>query len=110
MAQTTVKMSRALADRIREKRDSSPFKAASPGFVVSEALSLWAADLWVPGPDTDKWEGGGGERLFLRLDDDAFIAGLRKRQLTGVTTSPIMRRALEDWVEGRWEIGLVKVR
>lgn len=105
MAKTTVKLPLDLYERCKRKNKES--RTIHPGFVVSLALDLWAKDLWLPGPDVEAIK---TEQLFLELDDNAYEASLRKRMATDVHISPIIRRALLDWVNGKWEVSLVRNR
>jgi len=104
MAGTTVWVTKEMLERIREKASERAIKAFHPGLVASFATELWVKGEWTPGPDTD---GLKDERLYLQLEDRAYIAALKKRQAEGVQISPIYRRALQDWVDGKWDIGLV---
>lgn len=103
MAKTTVKLPTNLFNRVKEKSKES--RTIHPGFVVSLALEQWATDLWVPGPDIDELK---EEQLFLELDDNAYEASLRKRMATNAHISPVIRRALQDWVDGKWHVQLVR--
>jgi hypothetical protein len=102
MAQTTVKVPKGLFHRIKDKNRES--RTIHPGFVVSLALELWATDKWTPGPDVEELK---DESLFLELADNAYRLSLAKRMETNTQISPIIRRALLDWVDGKWKVSLV---
>jgi hypothetical protein len=105
MAVTTVLLTADLERKVKEKCDGLQMKALHPGIVATMALDLWSKDLWNPGEDA---EGTKNVRLFLYLGDDAYEAALRKRGVTNVSISSVVRRALQDWVDGRWELGLIR--
>ena len=105
MAGTTIKVSEDMLREVKSRCATHSAKAFNPGLLVSMAVDLWVNDLWNPGPDP---EGLKSESLYLQLNDDSYIDSLVKRRITGVTLSQVARRALQDWLDGKWDIGLVR--
>ena len=103
MSQTTVWVTSELMEKVKAK--ASQKIGIHPGSVVSLALDLWARDEWEPEEDV---EGMKDERLFLQLEPSSYQAALEKRRRVPSHISVVYRRALADWVDGKWEIGLVR--
>ena len=107
MADTSLVMPTAMVHEVREKAKASSWKFSYPGMIASFALHLWANDLWVPGPDIELE--GDRYTFSIRLADEAFKAALKKKAVVdGVNISAIIRRALRDWLDGKWDLGLVR--
>ncbi len=104
MATTTIWVTRELKEKIHAKADEFRLNVHA-GLVASLAIKAWTEGFWQPGPDIT---GLKDCQLFLRLEDTAFIMAMKMRQQTGASVSPVYRRALQDWVDGKWEIGLVR--
>ena len=94
-----------LKDRVEKKGKDT---GISPQLVSRLALQLWVNGEWdasdVPDPNPMP------ARAMTYESDELMDAAFLMREKAGITIASAIRRGLRLWVDGEWEVGLMRVR